>query len=159
MPHPSISRSPSQNLGSRTPLVALAGRTENAFIAEFDRRIAKSEFGLSLAHSRNVLRHLGGEPRRASQIAGLCGVSKQAVSQQINHLEQHGYIASAPDPGDQRARLLSLTDKGRQAQRLVRQLFIEIERDWAAEFGVDRFDSLRALLTDLLAQLSSPAGC
>lgn len=149
------SPSPRPDLGLRVPLVALAGRTENAFTAEFDRRIAHSQFDLSLAHSRNVLRHLGAEPRRASQIAGLCGVSKQAVSQQINHLEQHGYIDSVPDPGDQRARLLSLTDKGREAQRLVKRLFVEIERDWADQLGIERFDQLRALLADLLA-LKSP---
>lgn len=152
MSHQIASHAAGPDLGFRVPLVALAGRTENAFIAEFDRRIAHSPFELSLAHSRNVLRHLGAESRRASQIVGLCGVSKQAVSQQISHLEQLGYITSAPDPHDHRARLLSLTDKGREAQRLVKRLFVEIERDWAARLGEERFDQLRALLTDLLAQ-------
>lgn len=147
------------DLGTRVPLVALAGQTENAFITEFDKRIAATPFALSLAHSRNVLRHLGTEPRRASQIVGLCGVSKQAVSQQIGHLAQHGYITSEPDPADNRARLLSLTAKGCEAQHLVRRLFVEIERDWAAQLGTERFDLLRTLLLDLLAQRPEDGGC
>lgn len=159
MPQQTHRSSPQDDLGFRVPLVALVGRTENAFIAEFDRRIATSEFELSLAHSRNVLRHLGDEPRRASYIAGVCGVSKQAVSQQISHLELNGYIDSAPDPADHRARLLSLTKKGREAQGLVKRLFVEIEHEWAAQLGVERFDSLRTLLSDLLSQRRQSGDC
>lgn len=150
---------PGADRGNRVPLVSLAGRTENAFIAEFDRRIAETEFDISLAHSRNVLRHLGAEPRRASHIAEMCGVSKQAVSQQINHLEQHGYIDTALDPADHRARLLSLTAKGCAAQHVVHRLFVEIEQDWAATLGAEKFSSLRLLLAELLAQQNPGEDC
>jgi hypothetical protein len=34
----------------------------------------------------------------------------------------------------------------------VRGLFVEIERDWARQFGVEEFDSLRDLLSRLLVQ-------
>lgn len=138
-------RSPAQ-----APLVALLGELEAAFIAEFDRRIKQTGLcALSLAHSRNVLRHLQQGPLRAADIVGRCGVSKQALSQQISYLEQNGYVSVAPDPCDQRARIVTLTPKGEEAQRLTRRLFREIERDWADDIGTEEMASLRSLLARL----------
>lgn len=134
-----------------TPLVGLLSRCKDLFTAEFDARLARSEFAaLSLAHSNNVLRHLGEGPRRASQIVTQCRVSKQAVSQQIVHLEKNGYVDVVPDPADQRARLLNLTPKGERAQRFVLRTFVEIEHDWAALIGVRDAASLRRVLTKVV---------
>ena len=93
------------------------GVTESALaIGEFDRRIRGSEFcALSLAHSRNVLRHLGEGPMRASELVERCDVSKQAISQQIAHLAANDYVALDADPRDARARLVRLTTKGERA--------------------------------------------
>lgn len=135
----------------RQPLVRLFNRAEAVFIADFDRRIAASEFaGLSLAHSRNVLRQLGEGPRRASQVAGSCDVTKQALSQQIAQLERDGYLSVAPDPHDARARILTLTDKGERAQALAHRIFAEIEDDWSAEIGEDELATVRRVLTALV---------
>ena len=148
---PSPDPSPAPATGDRVPLVALLRRAEDSFVTEFDRRVGESEFcALSLAHSRNVLRHLGAGPLRASQVVEACGVSKQAVSQQIAHLERNGYLAVAPDPSDQRARILSLTPKGVRAQCLVVRLFREIEDDWAEEIGHADAEAVRRGLTTLL---------
>lgn len=142
------------------PLVALLGRAERAFAAEFDRRLAASEFcALSLAHSRNILRHLGSGPVRASQIVQQCDVSKQAVSQQLAHLERNGYITVTPDPEDHRARVIALTERGEAAQHLVKRLLAEIESDWATDVGTDDMARLRAVLRRLLDGRVSPRGC
>ncbi|MFT3860494.1 MarR family winged helix-turn-helix transcriptional regulator [Micropruina sp.] len=134
----------------RAPLPRLLAEAEAVFAIEFDRRMRTSEFpSLSLAHARNVLRQLGDEPRRASDIATDCGVSKQALSQQIAHLEQTGLVRIVPDPTDARARLVTLTEAGIRAQHLVRTLFVEIERDWAGEFGEDDLAALRRVLQAL----------
>lgn len=133
------------------PLVNLLGRCRDAFEVEFDRRIETSEFSaLSLAHSKNVLRHLGAGPLRASQIVDQCEVSKQALSQQIVHLERNGYVEVRPDPCDQRARLVTLTTKGERAQQFVHQTFEEIEHDWAELIGTRDAASLRRVLTKLI---------
>lgn len=141
------------------PLVALLGRLEAAFVEEFDRRLKETEFcALSLAHSRNVLRHLGPGPRRASQLVSAGDVSKQAISQQITHLERNGYLTVAPDPADSRARILSLTARGKRAQALVRQLFVDIEAEWAQQLGVADFEDVRRLLSALVTTRSARAG-
>ncbi|MBK8448221.1 MAG: winged helix-turn-helix transcriptional regulator [Micropruina sp.] len=145
--------------GARVPLPRLLAEAEAAFAAEFDKRMRRGEFAtLSLAHSRNVLRHLGDGPLRARDIVGDCGVSKQALSQQIAHLEQGGYVAIEPDPADARARLVTLTEKGARAQQIIRRLFIDIENDWAAEFGADDLATVRRVLVALLTRGRTRAG-
>lgn len=134
-----------------TPLVLLLERAHGAFVHDFDRRLAASEFSLlSLAHSKNILRHLADGPRRVSQFVAQCGVSKQAVSLQVSQLERHGYITVGPDPDDQRARLLALTPKGVRAQHFVREVFAQIEAEWAERLGADEVATLRSTLTRLV---------
>ncbi len=54
------------------------------------------------------------------------------------------------DRSDQRARVLSLTDRGARAHALVTQLFVEIEAEWAASIGQEPMTRLREVLTQIL---------
>lgn len=135
------------------PLVALLGGAKDVFVADFERRLAASDFrGLSLAKSANVLRFLGQGPMRASQIVERCGVSKQAVSQQLAQLERDGYVAITSDPTDQRARLVALTEDGEAAQRFVHATFDQVEEQWAQQLGARDAATLRRVLTKVLAR-------
>lgn len=146
MDHPAEANAP------QLPLVALLGRAHDVFVAQFDALLAASEFrDLSLAHSRNVLRHLIAAPVRASHIVQCCGVSKQAVSQQLAHLQARGYVELTADPADGRARLVWLTDKGRRAQRLVHELFARVEDEWAQRLGPEEHVALRRTLSAIAA--------
>lgn len=137
----------------RPPLVSLLARAQASFVADFEERLRASEIeGLSLAHSSNVLRHLADGPRRARDIVERCGVTKQAVSQQIAHLERNGYVSVCRDDEDQRARIVALTTKGECAQVVVHRLFAEVEQEWAGRIGQDASDALRQALTDLLGE-------
>lgn len=136
---------------AKAPLVALVAGVEAAFEAEFNRRMHASDMcALSLAHSRNVLRHLADGPKRASQLVELTGITKQALSQQIAYLADNEYVAVEPDPSDQRARTVALTDKGVEAQVRVKRYFVEIERDWARAVGPDNLATAREVLAALL---------
>ncbi|MGN6723355.1 MAG: MarR family winged helix-turn-helix transcriptional regulator [Marmoricola sp.] len=140
-----------QGPGGNPPLSALLSRAEAMFLHEFEQRLVDSEFGdVSLSHSANVLRFLDAGPRRASQFIDACGVSKQAVSQQISQLEKRGYIVALPDPQDQRARLLALTERGAAAEAFVRQVFVEVEDSWAERLGARDAASLRRVLERLI---------
>lgn len=138
----------------RFPLVGLLGRAHTLFVAEFEDRLRSEGLDqLSLAHSSNVLRHLADGPRRASHLVTQCGVTKQAVSQQISHLERNGYVAVCPDETDQRARLVALTTKGEAAQELVRRLFTEVEEAWVERIGAADAAALRRALTAILDEV------
>ena len=82
-------------------------------------------------------------------LAARCDVSKQAISQQIQRLEAQGYVTTCPDPGDQRGRLVALTDRGRAAQDAVHDTFRRVEAAWAERLGAARYDDLRAALATL----------
>lgn len=133
------------------PLVALLSVAKDRFAAEFDRRLAESEFcALSLAHSRNVLRQLGAGPLRACDLTADAGVSKQALSQQIAHLQKNGYLMVEAHPSDRRSRVLRLTERGERAQCHVMRTFAEIEQAWAERLGDADAQALRRALTTLV---------
>jgi DNA-binding MarR family transcriptional regulator len=50
------------------------------------------------------------------------GVSPSTLSEMINRLVEDGYVERKADPGDRRARLLSLTEAGRiQGQEILEE--------------------------------------
>jgi DNA-binding MarR family transcriptional regulator len=119
------------------------------------RRLAR-EFGdaglagLRLLHAPVLIPLIGGG-RRASDLADVLGVSRQAVAQVIALLERDGYVERLADPGDGRAKLICLTRRGRQALRVLRATSLAQEREWEAALGADRLADFRETLLALLA--------
>jgi DNA-binding MarR family transcriptional regulator len=73
-----------------------------------------------------LVRLLGEDERRLTEIAALRGVDQSVVSRQISELEAKGVVRRRPDPADRRASLVRLTPAGQQL--LVR--VAELRRDW-----------------------------
>jgi DNA-binding MarR family transcriptional regulator len=73
-----------------------------------------------------LVRLLGADERRLSEIAALRGVDQSVVSRQIGELEAKGVVCRRPDPADRRASLVRLTPAG---QDLLTRL-AELRRDW-----------------------------
>jgi len=136
------------------PLQELLMRVYRAYTVEFEHALAEAGHpDLSLALGTNIVRFLDGEGRRLGSIAELAGVSKQAISQQVAYLEAKGYVVLSPDPDDSRAKLVHLTELGRQSQAVARPLFRAIERRWAQRFGQDEMQQLRAALETVVGRL------
>lgn len=136
------------------PLSALLSQALTAFTMEFEREVAKAGHpDISLAMGSNVMRFLGEEGLRIGHIAERAGVSKQAISQQVSYLEKQGYVVVEPDPADSRAKVVRLTERGRQSQQVCRPLFGVVERRWRARFGSDEVRKLRQSLEAVVSQL------
>lgn len=101
-----------------------------------------------LGHTR-VLQYPGPQGQRPSELASQLGMSKQALNYQLGELERMGYLERRPDPDDQRARQVVLTDRGIAAGRVMREAVADLEAEWSGLLGRERFDQLRALLRDL----------
>jgi DNA-binding MarR family transcriptional regulator len=86
---------------------------------------------------------------RLTELASLAGLTKQSVGEIVDDLAKLGYLERYPDPTDRRAKLIRLTDKGLEAQRIGFSLFAQLEADWADAFGADRIAALRALLEEI----------
>lgn len=139
----------------RLPLSALLSQLLVAFTAEFEHELAVAGHQeLSLALGSNVLRFLDGdEGLRVIQIAELAGVTRQAISQQVTHLEAIGQVETVVDPEDRRAKLVRLTPTGAATRDLCRPLFGEIERRWEQRHGDDVVKALRASLEQVATNL------
>ena len=105
--------------------------------------------GLRPVHAPMLIPLIGGG-RRASDLADVLGVSRQAVAQVVALLERDGYVERLADPGDRRAKLVCLTRRGRQALRVLRATSLAVEREWAAALGASRLAAFRDTLTELL---------
>lgn len=136
------------------PLQELLTRVYRAYTLEFEEALALAGHpDLSLALGTNVVRFLNGNGMRLGAIAELAGVSKQAISQQVAYLEAKGYVVLGPDPDDSRAKLVHLTELGRQSQAVTRPLFRSIERRWAQRLGRDEVQQMRSALEIVVSRI------
>ncbi|MEU9343827.1 MarR family transcriptional regulator [Streptomyces sp. NPDC048278] len=104
----------------------------------------------------NVIPFVPEEGITVSTLAARLDLSKQAIGQVVEELERLGYVERRPDPGDRRARLLFLTDRGRAVRPVAEAASKAVERRWAELIGPDSLESLRTTLRDLLDSLESP---
>lgn len=130
------------------PTHDLLAQAQRQLAAEFDRHMTEAGFAeLSLPLGGNVLRWLGDQGQRIGELSRLSGVSKQAISQQTSYLAKHGYVRLTSDPGDARAKVVRLTERGRRSHRAALAAFAAIERDLSRRLGPGRLGDLRSALT------------
>jgi DNA-binding MarR family transcriptional regulator len=96
-----------------------------------------------------VFRFVHGDGMRLTDLASVAGLTKQSVGEIVDDLTKLGYIERYPDPTDKRAKLLRLTAKGKEAQKIGFRLFAKLEQDWSEAFGADRIGALRSLLEEI----------
>ncbi|HVW47929.1 MAG TPA: MarR family winged helix-turn-helix transcriptional regulator [Solirubrobacterales bacterium] len=104
-----------------------------------------------------VFRFVHGDGMRLTELATRAGLTKQSVGEIVDDLTRLGYIERFPDPTDKRAKLIRLTTKGLDAQRLGFAAFETLEAEWAEAFGADRIAALRTLLEDIALAKSPDA--
>jgi DNA-binding MarR family transcriptional regulator len=97
----------------------------------------------------SILQHPTPDGVRPSELAARSQISKQAANRLIRHLERRGYIRLEPDSGDNRARIIRLTDLGWDLIRTIQAVVMEVEKEWAAALGPKRYRALRDALAEL----------
>jgi DNA-binding MarR family transcriptional regulator len=93
-----------------------------------------------------IAQHIKDSGSRVTELAKLAQVSKPTVVYLVNDLERLGYVERVDDPGDGRAKLVRLTERGAQAQQAARAIVAQIEQDWSELLGRKDFRTLRELL-------------
>jgi DNA-binding MarR family transcriptional regulator len=91
---------------------------------------------------------------RLPELATLGGITKQSAGELVDDLVDLGYVERIPDPEDRRAKLICLTERGRDAQRVGHGLFRKLERRWAKRYGEERIAATRELLEEIAAELA-----
>lgn len=105
------------------------------------------------AHNLVLAQVAAGQGARITDLADRAGVTKQAVTLMVDHLERGGYVARVPDPSDRRAKQVVLTERGAAVAEVSRRAAEEIEQGWADQLGAARFADLKVTLAELIAGL------
>ncbi|MET7390545.1 MarR family transcriptional regulator [Streptomyces sp. NPDC005385] len=90
---------------------------------------------------------LSADGATVTDLATHLGVTKQAASQLVDELVRKGYVERRPHPEDARARLVLLTERGRECTRAAEEAAADAVRGWGELLGEG---DMRALYTRLL---------
>ncbi len=131
-------------------LVTLAGPALSSHVIE---RLTQQGYpGVKASHGYVVQRLLVDEPTIGA-LARSLRMSQQGASKQVADLAGQGYVERTPVAGDQRARTVRLTDRGREMVEATRSIRADLERQVVARVGeTDAAAAARTLgaLVDLL---------
>ena len=141
---------------SRITLPALMDLAVEAMYVDFRQLL--EEAGITDVRPTHgcVFRFVHGDGMRLTELATKAGLTKQSVGEIVDDLTGLGYIERFPDPTDKRSKLIRLTAKGLDAQRIGFASFDRLESEWAEAFGADRIAALRSLLEEV-ALAKAPA--
>jgi DNA-binding MarR family transcriptional regulator len=141
--------SPPDKSQGEVPLPGLMEVVREALFAEFRQELEETGFGDIRPTHGCVFRFIREEPLRLTELATLAGMTKQSIGEVIDNLVELGYVKRVPDPQDRRAKLLCLTERGEEAQKIGLGLFRKVEQRWAKRYGRERFAQLRQLLEEI----------
>jgi DNA-binding MarR family transcriptional regulator len=140
------------------PLIGLLAEVQNAISDELYGRLHENGYGdIRPAHGCvfGFIERAGGV--RLTALADRSGLTKQAVGEAVADLERLGYVERVPDPRDGRAKIIRLSDRGREAAAAAEGIFADIERRFASEVGDERFEEFRDTLRRLFLLTRAPA--
>jgi DNA-binding MarR family transcriptional regulator len=109
----------------------------------------REQFGVRPAHDA-VLAYLDRDGTRASVLADRARLSRQAITQLTDELEERGVVVRLPDPADGRAKIIQYTPEALRIFDASRRTIAALERRWARELGPRTYAALRAGLEQLL---------
>ena len=136
----------------RHPLIRLLDAGFDAFSEELARRVGDTPYSdIRITHGC-VFGNIEPDGSRLTDLAERAHMTKQSVGEVATELEQRGYLERVPDPTDGRAKIIRLTERGREAQALGRGIIDEIEAEWAERFGAERVAALRDALEAITAE-------
>lgn len=139
------------------PLTGLLQIASEAMLAEFREELTKSGYEDLRPTHGCVFRFVREDGMRLTELATHAGITKQSAGELVDDLVGLGYVERIADPADKRAKLICLTERGEEAQRVGFNLFTRIEQRWAEHFGAQRFDQLRELLEEIAADRAPAA--
>ena len=136
----------------RIPLTGLLDVAMESMLAEFRAELVDSEFADVRPTHGCVFRFVREDGMRLTRLAELAHLTKQSVGEIVDDLAERGYIKRIPDPEDRRAKLICLTERGREAQAYGFRLFAEVEKRWMERYGREQIEALRETLEEIAAR-------
>ncbi|MEQ7127579.1 MarR family transcriptional regulator [Actinopolymorpha sp. B11F2] len=137
-------------------LPQLIGQVFDRLLNDLHRHLIEAGYeDLRPTHCFNVLRLMDCEGTRPTELARRAGMTPQAMSDLVSHLEQHGYVRRVPDPVDRRGRVVVYADRGTSAAMVATSFFADLEARWDGIVGRDRFQDVKVALAEILSSSST----
>ncbi len=127
---------------ARLPIGQLLGRNLRAFREDLYRR--QQDAGVTdirEAHLQ-VFGAIDWGGTRLTDLAARSNITPPAMAELVDQLQEAGYLERVVDPHDGRAKLVRPTRKGRRALTAALRAVEDIEREYAAAIGMERFEGL-----------------
>ncbi|HXS34462.1 MAG TPA: MarR family transcriptional regulator [Solirubrobacterales bacterium] len=139
------------------PLPGLLDIAAEALLAEFREELTNRGYADLRPTHGCVFRFVREDGMRLTDLASFAGITKQSAGELVDDLVNLGYVERTADPEDRRAKLICLTKRGQEAQRIGFGIFAELEQRWAGKFGEERLEKLRELLEEIAAEKAPAA--
>jgi DNA-binding MarR family transcriptional regulator len=136
---------------SELPLPGLLEIASEAMFEDFRGELVAAGYGDIRPTHGCVFRFVRDDGLRLTELSTAAGMTKQSLGEIVDDLADRGYVERIPDPADRRAKLIRLTDRGKEAQAAGLRLFTKIESRWAERYGIERLAQLRHLLEEIAA--------
>jgi DNA-binding MarR family transcriptional regulator len=107
--------------------------------------VARGFEGVRPAHGFAFVR-LAPDGATVTELAVHLGVTKQAASQLVDEIVRKGYAERRAHPGDARARLIVLTERGWACTRAAEEAAAEVVQGWGQVLGDSEVRALRRQL-------------
>ncbi len=133
-----------------TEVTFLLGLAFQVILCEFVNRLDAAGYADVRPMHGLVFQALAGAEITSTELAERLGVTKQAVGQMINDLEQRGYVKRSQHPAGGRRRLIVLTDKAQTHLGVAGQVMYKLESQLAEQLDDVALARLRAELVRII---------
>ena len=111
------------------PLLALMTVAVDAIERRHLELMAESGFDDVRRAHNSVLANLPAAGMRLTELAHSAGITKQAMAELVEDLQEKGYVEKVPDPSDGRAKLIVWAERGMRAHERTVEIFEAIDAD------------------------------
>ncbi len=130
----------------RVPLISLVHKAHVAMQRDMVE-VANAGGYPEIKHAHNsVFATLLVTGNRATDMADRAGITRQSMGEIIRELVGLGILEMKPDPDDRRAKLVTYTAYGRECARVGYQHIVDLEKEFADEFGEQDYEIVRKFL-------------
>jgi DNA-binding MarR family transcriptional regulator len=110
---------------------------------------ARGQFPELRGSHRRILQMIPPEGIRITDLAATADMTKQALGEFVDRLEQSGYVVSRRPETDGRVRMVSRTPLGDAAADAAQRTIASVEKSWRDEIGAAKYDRMMAALREL----------